>query len=145
VTVKGAGVCFQRETKAWMQDQWSFCFSNFGITDIWERGWFGGDSEIYQDVIPVRTADELPGRPLVVLAPKDGRYFKGTQSLVEFNHPADAIYVFGGSHQNLTAEDLGARTPDHLVFIPTVEYEMYSHAAGYLVFYDRMVKRGGFG
>lgn len=140
-----AGVCFQREAKAWMQDQWSFCFSNFGIVEIWERGWCAGDSEIYQDVIPVSTADELPDRPLVVLAPQDGRYFKGTQSLGRFNHPDGAIYMFGGSHQNLTPEELGSRTPDHIVFIPTVEYEMYSHAAGYLVLYDRMVKRGGFG
>lgn len=140
------GVCFERE-KAWEQDQWSFVFSNFGITDIWERNKIDDrDHKIYQQTIGVATAAELPDVPLVVLAHEDSRYIKGSEALDKFTHPDDAIYLFGGSHANLNdADDLGGREPDHLIYIPSVKYEMYSHAAAYITLYDRYVKRGDFG
>jgi hypothetical protein len=142
-----AGVCFKSEHRGWMQDQWSWVFSNFGITDIWERSRSGPDAEIYQSVTEVDTCAELPDdRPLVVLAPADGKYVKGTESLAGFAHPDDAIYVFGGSQNNLSNEDdLGFRRPAALVYIPTVKLEMYSVAAAYIVLWDRYVKRGDFG
>ena len=139
------GVCFKSEHRGWMQDQWSWVFSNFGVTEIWERD-CGGDSdaEIYQDVTPCDTAADLPlDRPIVVLAPADGKYVQGNESLDDFVHPEDAIYLFGGTQANLSDEDdLGGRVPDHLVYIPTVKLEMYGHAAGYIVLRDRYVKRG---
>ena len=131
-----------------MQDQWSWIFSNYGITDIWERGWNGStDAAIYQTTIKIDTAAELPvGRPVVVLAPIDGRYIKGTKSIEDWIHPEDAIYLFGGSQANLNDEDdLGGITPHSVLYIPTVELEMYSHSAAYITLYDRKVKRGSFG
>ncbi len=131
-----------------MQDQWSWVFSNFGITDIWERGWQGStDADIYQPVIRIDTAAELPAeRPLVVLAHPDSQYIKGNQSLVDFVHPADAIYLFGSSYGNLSDEDdLGGRKPDALVYIPTVEHECYAHSAAYITLWDRYIKWGSFG
>jgi len=139
-----AGVCFRREHNSHLQDQWSWVFSNFGITEIWERGFSEGDLKIYQPTIAVDTAAELPDRPLIVLAHQEGRYIQGNQSLVTFSHPEDAIYLFGGSHVNLSDEDdLGGRVPDALVYIPSVKYEMYSPPAAYITLYDRLVKRGG--
>ena len=141
-----AGICFRREPKGWMQDQWSFVFSNFGVAEIWERGFVPDDLKIYQPVVPIVTAAELPGRPLVVLAHPEGRYIQGTESLVTFDHPEDAIYLFGGSQANVTDEDdLGGRNPDAFVYIPSVKHEMYAFSAAYITLYDRMVKRGGFG
>lgn len=140
-----AGVCFKREPKNWMQDQWSFTFSNFGIVNIWERDFLAGDSEIYQKTISINTAEELPDKPLVVLAPKDGRFFKGTISLVDFEHPEEAIYLFGGSHSVLTEEEMGNRKPDYTVYIPTVRYELYAFSTANITLYDRLVKRGDFG
>jgi len=131
-----------------MQDQWSWVFSNFGITEIWERDWDGGsDAKIYQDVTRIDTAVELPtDRELIVLTPIEGRYIKGDQSLVDFVHPENAIYLFGGTQSNLNdEEDFNGRVPDALVYIPTVKLEMYGHVAAYLTFYDRYVKRGDFG
>lgn len=141
------GVCFKSERRGWMQDQWSWVFSNFGITDIWERNGGGSDGEIYQTVIQCNTAADLPPEPsLVVLAPIDGKFVQGTQSLVDFVHPDNAIYMFGGSYDNLSDEDdFGGRVPDSVIYIPTVKLEMYSHVAGYLTMYDRYVKRGDFG
>lgn len=141
------GICFKHETDPRLNDQWSFVFSNFGVTEIWERGFTNVDSKIYQPTVKIDTAAELPDdRPLIVLAPETGRYIQGDQSLVTFEHPDNAIYLFGGSHSNLSdEEDLGGRGPDMLVYIPTVKHEMYGYAAGYIVLYDRLVKRGGFG
>ena len=128
-----------------MQDQWSWVFSNFGITDLWERdGPDSTDGKIYQDTIKIDTAAELPAeRPVIVLAHPDSRHIKGNQSLDYFVHPDDAIYLFGGSQANLNDEDdLAGVVPYALVYIPTVKHEMYSHAAGYIVLRDRYVKRG---
>ncbi len=141
------GVCFRRERRNWAQDQWSWVFSNFGVTEIWERGGAEGDLKIYQPTIDIDVASELPEeRPLVVLAHQDGKYIKGVNSLVDFTHPADAIYLFGASQLNLSDEDdLGGKTPDHLLYIPSVKLEMYGHSAAYITLYDRFVKRGEFG
>ena len=128
-----------------MQDQWSWVFSNFGINAIWERGYNNPDADIFQPTVKISTAVELPSeRPLVVLAPVDGRYIQGNVNLKDFVHPENAIYLFGGSQDNLSDEDdLGGRKPDALVYIPVVEHEMYGHAAGYIVLWDRYIKRGG--
>ena len=141
-----AGICFRRESDRNLQDQWSWVFSNFGITEIWQRGFVDDDAVIYQGSIHIDLASELPsGRPLILLAHPEGRYIQGTESLTSFVHPADAIYLFGASHVNLSVEDdLGGRTPDNLVYIPYVQYEMYSYAAAYITLYDRYVKRGSF-
>lgn len=81
-----------------------------------------------------------------MLQAQDGRYLQGNESLVDFTHPEDAVYLFGASDLNLSIEDdFGAKEPDHLVYIPTIEHEMYSFSAGYITLYDRFVKRGGFG
>ena len=141
-----AGVCFRREGKGWMQDQWSWVFSNFGITEIWERGWADDDLNIYQPTIHVELASELPDRPLVLLAHQEGKYVQGTNSLKNFVHPEDAIYLFGATHVNLSDEDdLGGRVPDRLIYIPSVKYEAYGHSAAYMTLWDRYVKRGSFG
>ena len=142
------GICFKSEHRGWMQDQWSWLFSNFGVTEIWERGWNGStDANLSQPTMKIDTAAELSAkRPVIVLAAADGKYVQGDQSLVDFIHPENAIYLFGGSKSNLNDEDdLGGVVPDALVYIPTVEHEMYSHAAAYITLYDRYVKRGGFG
>lgn len=131
-----------------MQDQWSWVFSNFGVTEIWERDRLADrDSKIYQDSVAIKSAAELPeDRNLVVLAPIDGRYIQGEQSLKDFEHPEDVIYLFGSTQANLNDEDdLGGRVPDSLVYIPTVKLECYSHSAAYMTLWDRYVKRGDFG
>lgn len=141
-----AGVCFQREYKQWMQDQWSWVFTNFAIKRLWERAKDStGDLNIYQPTVAIDSAAELPDDPLVVLAPIDGRFIAGERSLVMFEHPDDAIYLFGPSYGNLWPDTLGGRDPDHLVYIPTAKLEMYSYAAAYVTFYDRLAKRGEFG
>ena len=133
------GVCYKAEAKRTFQDQWSFVFSNFGVSDIWEFPTENAE-KIYQPTVKIESAADLPDRPLVVVQPQDGKYVQGTESLVDFVHPADAIYMFGGSHDVMTQEDLGGRTADHYVYIPLVRHECYAFAAAYMVLWDRMQK-----
>jgi hypothetical protein len=139
------GICFKREPRNWMQDQWSYTFSNFGITDIWEREYADGDLVIYQKTIPIHSAEELPDKTLIAVSPEAARFVKGNENLIDFEHPEDAIYLFGGSHSVLTLEELGNRVPDHIVYIPSVKNELYAFSAANIVLYDRRVKRGSFG
>ena len=140
-----AGICFVTEHRHHQQDQWSFVFSNFGITDIWELPMEQGE-EIYQPTTKIATAEELPtDRELVVLAPEAGRYYQGTEDLADFDHPFRAIYLFGGSQRNLSEDEMGSRVADHYVYIPFVKYECYSTSAAYITLWDRYVKRGSFG
>lgn len=134
------GVCHCAETKNWLQDQWSFVYSNFGLTrpNIWQ---IGDGEQIYQKPTVITSAAELPDVDLVVLAPEEGKYIQGTESLLTFNHPEDCIYLFGASHQNLTEEDLGSRW-HYAVYIPTHQHEMYAHCAAYVTLWDRWCKRG---
>jgi hypothetical protein len=138
------GVVFFRE-KGWEQDQWSYLFSNFGVSDIWEMNDDGNrDWNVYQPTTKIKTAAELPtDRPLVLLAPQDGRFIQGTENLKEFVHPEDAIYMFGPSHAQLNHEDhMGGRVHDHSVYIPLVKHEAFGHTAAYMTLWDRVQKHG---
>jgi len=136
--------CFH-SGRAWEQNQWSFLFSNFGVVDIFEVGRDANHSKIYQTTTPLAELRDLTvSRSSVLMQPKTARYIPGLVSLVDFTHPDDAIYIFGHSHENISAEDFD-KPPAHIVYIPTDAHEMYGHVAGYITLYDRMSKRGGFG
>lgn len=63
----------------------------------------------------------------------------GAESLVDFEHPENAIYVFGPEDGSLTSVTL--RHCHRFVKIPT-RHCVNLAAAVYLVLYDRMVKSG---
>lgn len=135
------GVCFTGERNRTFQDQWSYVFSNFGISDVWELE--REDTEnIYQKPTKIRSAAELPDVPLIVVQPADGKHVRGTVSLSDFAHPDDAIYMFGGSHDVMTLEDLGGRVAEHYVYIPLEKHECYAFSAAYMTLWDRKMKRG---
>lgn len=137
------GICFTAEKRRVYQDQWSFLFSNFGVQDIWE---IGQAEKIYQPTTKIEDASGLPSdRPLVVVQPEKGRYVQGSMPLATFVHPDDAIYMFGGSHENFTTDMLGGRDADAVVYIPFAKHECYAFAAAYIVLWDRYSKRGSHG
>lgn len=136
------GVCFKQERRPVYQDQWSYLFSNFGIESIFQIPVENG-ADLYQATKKIANAGSLPkDKSLVVVQPQDGKYVQGTESLSDFEHPDDAIYMFGGSHDVMTLEDLGGRVPEHTVFIPLVKHECYAFSAAYMVLWDRKVKNG---
>jgi hypothetical protein len=139
------GICFVGEQRRDTQDQWSFLLSNFGDPECWEIEKASVEA-VYQKPVKIKTAEELPSdRPLVVLAPEAGKYVQGTENLKDFEHPDDAIYLFGSSHLNLCEDEMGDRVADHCVYIPLVKCECYAPPAAYMTLWDRYVKRGSHG
>lgn len=139
------GVCYRYDLRSDIQDQWEHVLSNFGLTT--DRVWVRGAPEDWQSYLKAPKIDTLADiagtRPIVVLQHPEAREFPGTVSLVDYVHPADAIYVFGADNVILTeGDDLGGRAVAARVFIPTVALESYSFVAAAMTLYDRFVKNG---
>ncbi len=106
-------------------------------TDVWIRGKPDEQNYFHQTI---ETCEELPYFPLVLMQPPDARYVRGHTNLIEFTHPENAIYIFGGNNAYFSfEEDMGIRKPNHVIYIP-VQHEMYSWTAAAVVLYDRMLK-----
>lgn len=126
-------------------DNWSFVLSHWPPDMIYLIG--GPDPRVpdyfrgrWEEIFD---ATELPDLPLVVMSPENARFVPGTVSIVDFVHPAECVYLFGSDHVHLSEVELGERRPDHVVYIPTGSiHEMYSHTAGAVTLYDRMMKNG---
>ena len=132
-------VCYRYDRHSWLQNQWEFVLSHFDVPLSWIRR-APDDFNSYHKSERIETANDLPRSPLVVLAHPEGRVYKGTVALDQFEHPHNAIYFFGGDDE--INNDLGKRKPDHLVYIPATHYEMYSYVAAAITLYDRLVKNG---
>ena len=131
------------------QTQWDYVLSHFAVDEIYV---YSPDAEhprhskVFKYAILITTAEDLPtvGK-LVVMTPPNARHVVGDESLVNFTHPAgDVTYLFGPSNVHLSEDELGARVPDHKVYIPTVTHDqMYPWIACAITLYDRLVKTGG--
>ena len=138
------GVCYRYDNRLDIMNQWEFVLSNFGLMsgEVWVRG-APAEFESYLKAVHIDKADEIPGdRPLVLLAHTESKV-PGLISLVDYVHPVNAIYVFGADNVVFTEEDdIGTKTLDAKVYIPTAQYECYAHIAAAMTFYDRMAKGG---
>lgn len=65
----------------------------------------------------------------------------GGDSLHEFNHPQDVMYVFGSAHHNPVARGL-PRTGDKVITLPTINNDgvLWPHQVLVTLLYDRLVK-----
>lgn len=82
------------------------------------------------------------GLPVILVQPQDGTYVQGDTNLVDFTHPDDCVYLFGGTHGNLELDF----EPDAKLYIPhQPTWNLYAPQAVAIVLYDRYVKRGDFG
>ena len=123
-------------------NQWDFVLCNFKPDKIF----IVGNKEEAMISNPLKTAtwissyEELPDLPLVVTAPIHGRYFKGRIPLSEFEHPKEAIYIFGSDSEVMQDDFKKANYP---VYIPTdTTDDMYSFVAYATVAWDRRMKLG---
>ncbi len=138
------GICWRYDNRPDIQNQWEFIFSNFGVTA--DRAWIRGAPdgfESYLNVPRIEKADEIasPG-PFILLAHLEAK-IPGLTSLVDFVHPADAIYVFGADNVVLTmADDMGTAEFADKIYIPSVKHESYSYVAAAMTLYDRLAKGG---
>ena len=138
-------ICLHGYTDPQTLDHWSYVLSHWQPDEIYVLG--GNlelDTKAFDNAKRILSADELPkGCALCIFSPQDARYFKGDESLTEFEHPKDAIYMFGSNKKNLSEDEMGYRLPDRSVYIPTdTHHEMYDFVAAAVVLYDRQVKHG---
>jgi hypothetical protein len=96
-------------------------------------------SHFYVDhVVNLEEAPLYQGLPTVLLAPPRGRYIQGETSLLDFDHPEEALYVFGPDNEHFSGLEA-----DHLVYIPTdSKDEMYSWVACVVTMWDRRLQYG---
>ena len=126
-----------------IMQQWDFLLTNFGVTPdrAWVRdydkaNYLGHYTQLFD-------SSKLMDRPIVIVQPPNGVYIAGEESLIDFNHPEDAVYIFGNDYKHLTEEMLEGLVSDHTVYVPqSTHHDMYAITAASCVFYDRMVKSG---
>lgn len=79
---------------------------------------------------------------LIIFAPKNGRYVQGKESLVTFEHPENATYLFGNDKLNLDPSVVSDN--DNLVYIPTdSDHDLYSWCVYSVAIWDRRSKLNG--
>lgn len=125
------------------QAHWDFIVCNFKPDKIYVYGDPTAlSSSVLSQATPLQKPEDLPyNHSLIVLAPTNGTNIQGDESLETFTHPENAIYWFGSDANHIEAEVFSARTPDHVVFIPTdTNDQMYAAAAYGVVMWDRKVK-----
>ena len=122
-------------------DGWASALGAFGISEIYELPGLGSSR---RSSIKIENLDQVGHyrvADLVIVQPQDGDFVQGFNSLARFEHPEEAIYIFGGTMTRLTQADLGNQTPES-IYIPTSE-DLFPAQAGAIVFWDRFWKRGG--
>ena len=99
-------------------------------------------SSVLHDATPITCPDDLPSDySIVLLAPTNGANIQGDTSLVDFVHPANAVYWFGSDANHIDDEVFANRAPDSKVFIPTDSVDqMYADSAWAVVAWDRRCK-----
>lgn len=141
----GASVCLIRPVldKEYL-NQWDYALTNFPPDELFVVGNLGDyTSKIVGRAILLDSVADLPLKPLILMAPANGMNIAGDWSLVNFNHPAEAVYLFGSDTGFLSEVDLDGRAVDYKVYIPTAsDDEMYSFMAAAVTLYDRLVKHG---
>lgn len=131
------GIAFADALDPTSVDQWATVLAAFPGVKLYAAcdtpDWWS-EYKCFRDAVSVSEATS----PIVVVSPENARRLPGTTSLVSYEHPEDAVYLFGGDHTILETD----LPYSDCVFIPSDGAEFYSHVAGSIVLYDRMLKRG---
>ncbi len=123
-------------------DQWSYVLSHWKPRNVYLIGNVDRRLKPFRSVIEIESAADLPDLPVVVMQPDTSRYVKPSQTIAEFLHPDECIYLFGSDHIHLTDEHTGGRDI-RVVSIPTDTHdEMYSWIAGAVTLFDRASRHG---
>ena len=81
----------------------------------------------------------------VYVEPANSKFAHSGVSLKDFQHPSDALYIFGSAHFNPMV--CYAKEEDQSIFIPTVHNAgvLWPHQCLAVIMYDRLLKDGAFG
>ena len=133
-----AGVVVKIDNKV-DRDGWIQLLEAFAISEIYELPGLG---HALDNSIKLESLADLANyhvAPLVVLAARDGDFVQGDTALLEFGHPEEAIYIFGGTMTRLSQADLDGGAPAAFVYITAGD--LFPAQAGAIVLWDRHAKR----
>lgn len=134
-------VCIVNLSDEYTQGHWNQVLDNFKPDQIYVLGdkpWY---TTCMTHAIHIDSTDDLPDLSIIAMAPRHGREIKGEISLIEFQHPKEAVYLFGPDKRYLTKPLLGNRIIDYKVFIPPDYRDLYSWMAAAITLYDIEAKK----
>jgi hypothetical protein len=119
-------------------DGWTRLLEAFEIDEIYELPGLGVPLGGSIGVENLGQIGNYHPAPLIAIQPKDADFIQGVTPLLEFNHPDEAIYVFGGTMTRLTRGDCLGATLAATVYI--TELDLYPAEAGAIILWDRYLK-----
>ena len=126
-------------------DYWDYFLCHFAPDPIFVLGTRPASlRKALREAVYINSLADLPEElSLVLLAPSNGLFVQGQNSLDTFTHPEKAVYLFGADNDSMKAEIFADRKPDHSIFIPTkIDLTMHAHVAASITFWDRMLTHG---
>ena len=115
-------------------DLWNFPLRDFGVHEWYMAPVSGINKKKVTEVVDIQAAIDLNPNLTPVYVDE-----KGAESLKEFVHPEDVLYIFGkASYSPWVSHGMRGRS----IQIATVEDKalLWPHQCACLVLYDRMVK-----
>lgn len=121
------------ERRVWQQTMYSFKVDRWAMTALKDA-----QTAPWTYPVPFEDVGEMlaayPGKKTFLMCPDRME----SQDLIEYEHPEDAIYVFGNNAQNLVKF---VSDEDDVVTINTPwDGTLFAHCAAPIVLYDRMLK-----
>lgn len=117
---------------------WRLALKALGCTEVYELPGVGTPLpssiklERLSDVRNYHAAD------IVIVQNQNGDFVQGSTDFRDFSHPAEAIYVFGGSMTRLTEADFDGVNPTASIYIPCGD--LFPSQAGAIILCDRLLK-----
>lgn len=121
------------------RDGWSQILEAFEIYEIYELPGLGHPLDRSIKLESLADLANYHPAPLVPVAAIDGDFVQGDTALFEFEHPEEAIYIFGGTMTRLTWADLQGENLAAAIYITAGD--MFPAQAGAIVLWDRLSKR----
>lgn len=137
-------VCIPQPLYELEVNHWDYLFNTFLVDRIYVVGDKLPKTKVLGNATLIRSYKELPqDETHVLLAPPNGEYVSGNESLKDFQHPTDCIYIVGANDALLNLSEF-EKEPEHLVFIEGDDVaDLYNYLALGITLYDRKVKSNG--
>lgn len=131
------GVVIKIDNEADRED-WAHVLKGFKISEIYELPGLGHPFTNSIKLEHLVDLEKYHAADLVVIQPRFGHFVQGVSDLLAFEHPDEAIYVFGGTMTRLSHHDLEGVKPSAAVYIPAGD--QFPATAGAIVLWDRLTK-----
>lgn len=119
------------------ENQWDYVLSNLKPDETYVLGPYQCTNNVLRDAPRLETLEDAPDVPIIILAPLTSRQFVPEISILDFEHPEDALYVFGPNNEHLMPEDVGGREYTALNIPTDTTDEMFNYSAYLITAWER--------